>query len=184
MLMLGCKPEGRNTEQHDVTFTIAEDFPGTEKDAKAFWPEAEKIHIDAYREVKKVAGYKVTVVPKNQVPPEQTKKLFFLNLGGYKPDVFDEFHYKMLIVADDIVAANKEATNSAFFLHHPPTTKTNRPHIDDKYGVDVDDVYIVEDILPQYIKDNFSLLIEDILFEEDITEDQIFTGYQKYDKLS
>ena len=182
MLMLGCKPPGRYTEQHDILFTIAPDFAGTETDARAFWKEAEKIHIDAWKTVTKVDGYKISVVPKNAIKDGGRLKLFFINLGGYKENVFDEFHYKILIVAESIDEANRKAKESTFFLHHPAPSKSARPHLDDKYGVDVDDSYSVEEILPGYLKDEYSILIEDMLFKGDVMEDEVHIGYQKYEK--
>jgi hypothetical protein len=183
MLMLGCKPPGRYTEQHDVMFTIAEDFLGTETDARAFWREAEKIHIDAWRTVTVVGGYKISIVTKVSEKKESKLKLFFINLGGYKAGAFDEFHYKVLVVAESISEANKLATESTFCLHHPGLSKNSLPHVDDKYGVDVDDSYQVAEILPAYLKEEYSILIEDILFEKDPTEDPISLGYQRYEKL-
>lgn len=183
MLMLGCKPPGRYTEQHDILFTIAPDFASTETDAKAFWREADKIHIDAWREVKLVDGFRVTVVPRLDFKDPNEGKLFFLNLGGYKKDVFDEFHYKMLVVAQDKSEAIAKAKKTAFFQH---TGFDGAPsHVDDKYGVDVDDVYPIEDILPLYLKEDYAIHISEILFEEpDVNEDKINLGYQRYEKIS
>ncbi|MCC7436372.1 DUF1543 domain-containing protein [Candidatus Nomurabacteria bacterium] len=185
MLMLGCKPPGRYTEQHDILFTIAEDFVLTETDAKAFWPEAEKIHIDAWKNVTQVDGYKISVVPKDSMQKENDKKLFFINLGGYKEGEFDEFHYKILVVAENISEAQKKAKESAFCLHHPGISKQSLPHVDDKYGIDVeeDEGYEVQEILPLYLKESYSILIEDILFDKEISKDEIHLGYQKYEKL-
>ena len=83
MLMLGCKPIGRYTEQHDTFFTIANSIIDTENDAKLFWPDAGKIHVDAWRQVTIVGNYEIKVAPRSQVRVN-TKRLFFLNLGGYK----------------------------------------------------------------------------------------------------
>src|SRR3954462_11989230 len=104
MLMLGCKPEGRLTEQHDTFFTIADHIINTEEDAKAFWPEADKIHIDAWRKIRYVEDYSIEIFPKDQqkTAQETDMKLFFINLGGYKKDEFDEFHYKVLAVGKNI----------------------------------------------------------------------------------
>ena len=185
MLMLGCKPPGRYTEQHDILFTIANDFPETETDARAFWKEAEKIHIDAWKVVTQVDGYKISVVPKASIKEKINKKLFFINLGGYKEGEFDEFHYKVLVVAETISEAQAKAKESAFCLHYPGVSKNSLPHIDDKYGVDVEEgeTYEVQEILPLYLKDEYSILIEDILFNEEITGDEIHLGYQRYEKL-
>jgi hypothetical protein len=35
-------------------------------------------------------------------------QLFFINLGGYKENEFEEYHYKMLAVANKLVFGNKK----------------------------------------------------------------------------
>jgi len=52
MLLLGCKPPGRNTEQHDIFFGIGSGLKELIPAIIDSWPEAKKkIHIDAWREV-------------------------------------------------------------------------------------------------------------------------------------
>ena len=186
MLLLGCKPPGRYTEQHDILFTIAQDFASTEQDARAFWLEASKIHIDAWKEVTMVDGYRISILPKDSpLGPNQNLKLFFINLGGYKENEFDEFHYKVIIVAESIAEAISKAKETTFCLHHPGVSKISLPHVDDKYGIDVDDYYQVSDILPQYLKEDYRIEITNILFDAKhmVKEDEIHLGYQKYEKI-
>lgn len=159
--MLGCTPKGRHTEQHDIFFGVATTVKELVPEIKAFWPEAKgDIHVDAWREVTKVDGYSVTVVPKTGAPEpaEEADKLFFLNLGGYKPGEFDEFHYKMLAVAQTQADAVKQAKQTAFYKHTGFKGATS--HIDDKYGVDVDDLVQVKDILPEQTKEKYSLRLQ------------------------
>lgn len=181
MMLLGCKPPGRNTEQHDIFFTFAESISATEADVRNFWPEAPKIHLDAWREVFLVDGQKVSVVPKGTAIPSKYK-LFFINLGGYKPGEFDEFHYKMLVVAENIAEAQKLAKQTVFFLH---TKAPGAPaHIDDKYGVDVDDTHEVKDIIPEYLKEQYEIQLEDVLFDIEQKDDAVHLGYQLYEKMN
>ena len=77
MLLLGCRPKGRFTEQHDVLFSIGNDLPALLPDIAAFWPDGGKIHIDAWREVTKVDGFSIRVVEKKASEP-QAEKLFFI----------------------------------------------------------------------------------------------------------
>jgi hypothetical protein len=178
MLLLGCKPTGRFTEQHDIMFGIADQLKNLKEDIIAFWTEANgKIHVDAWREVKTVDGYSVEVVPKNSQVQNQIQ-LFFINLGGYKRNEFDEFHYKMLIAAHDKGEAIQKAKQTAFYKHTQFDKATS--HIDDKYGVDVDDVYEIEDILPPAFKEKHTLSLQPFL---SATEDEIHLGYFKLDKL-
>lgn len=49
MVMLGCTPKGRFTEQHDIFFGIGSNLKELVPDMKDFWPEAKgRIHIDAW----------------------------------------------------------------------------------------------------------------------------------------
>lgn len=182
MLLLGCKPDDRNTEQHDIFFTISDSLRNTIPAIKDFWPEAkEKIHIDAWREVKNVDGFSIEVVEKEEgrTPLQgSANKLFFINLGGYKQNEFDEFHYKMLIVAADKGVAIQKAKQTAFYKHYGFEGASS--HIDDKYGVDVDDLYEITDILPAEIKEKFSLVITETGIAE---EDKINLGYFKLTSL-
>jgi len=66
MILLGCTPKGRLTEQHDVFFGIGNSLKELIPQMKEFWPEANgQIHIDAWREVTNVENYNVEIVTKN-----------------------------------------------------------------------------------------------------------------------
>jgi hypothetical protein len=180
MLMLGCRPEGRHTEQHDMFFGIGKQVKDLVPAIKAFWPEAKgNIHVDAWRTVTQVNGYQVSVKPKADIPVSAgADKLFFLNLGGYKPGEFDEFHYKMLAVAQDQAGAVQQAKQTAFYRH--TGFKGASSHIDDKFGVDVDDVFEVRDILPEDLKQRYSLVL---LPDAESREDEMHLGYFQLHKL-
>ena len=63
MLLLGCRPNGRLTEQHDVYFGIAKNLKALIPHIKNFWPEAKgNIHIDAWREVTRVNDHSITII--------------------------------------------------------------------------------------------------------------------------
>jgi hypothetical protein len=179
MIMLGCKPAGRHTEQHDIFFTIADGIAHTKVDVLNFWPEANgKVHMDAWREVTTVNGYRITVVPKSEAVQPADWKLFFINLGGYREGEFDEPHYKLLIVAKDKAGAIKEAKQTAFYKH---TGFAGAPsHIDDKYGVDVDDAFEITDVLSQNLRAVYRLEIAPAV---DLVEDKITLGYMPLYKV-
>ena len=66
MILLGCRPNGRFTEQHDIFFGIGNSLKELIPQMKAFWPEAKgKIHIDSWREVTTVDNCKIEIVSKN-----------------------------------------------------------------------------------------------------------------------
>jgi hypothetical protein len=178
MILLGCKPTGRNTEQHDLFFGIGKSLADVKDDILDFWKEANgKLHIDAWREVRVIDGYKIEVVER-EASTSGTNKLFFINLGGYKQDEFEEYHYKLLTVSADKGLAIQKAKQTAFYKHTGFEGATS--HIDDKYGIDVDDVYEIEDILPSHLKEQYSIQINKA---ENEKEDEIHLGYLKIDKI-
>lgn len=181
MLLLGCRPKGRNTEQHDVFFGIAKELRDLVPEIKAFWKGASPIHIDGIRIVKNVDGYNISIAEKNTGSDTSTPKLFFLNLGGYKENHFEEYHYKMLTVAEDKQEASKNAKQTAFFLH-TGFNKDAAAHIDDRFGVDVDDLFEIKDILPDHVKENFTVVLEKNNGAA-LPEDEIKLGYFKLDSL-
>ncbi|WP_132055566.1 DUF1543 domain-containing protein [Pseudocnuella soli] len=178
MLLVGTTPPGRHTEQHDVFFGIGETIRDLVPQVLQFWPEAKRgLHLDAWREVTLVNGYSVSVTS----DPEHNSnvQLFFINLGGYKKGEFEEFHYKMIVAAPDKGEAVKAAKQTAFFRH--TGFKGANAHIDDKYGVDVDDIYAIRDILPASVKGQYSLAID--AAAPDAADDTIHLGYFKLDTV-
>jgi hypothetical protein len=158
MILLGCKPAGRHTEQHDVFFSVGGSLKDMVPGILDFWPGAGTVHIDAWREVTEVDGYLINVIPKEKEHRiERATQLFFLNLGGYKPGEFEEFHYKMLVIANGKSEAISKAKVTGFYKH--TGFKGAESHIDDKYGIDVDDIHKIEDILPDYIREKYTLQI-------------------------
>lgn len=161
MLLLGCKPPGRNTEQHDTWFGIGTSCGSLVPHLKKNWPEAgDGLHVDAWREVTCVDDYEIGIMGRDNAEnrDQNRLKLFFINLGGYKKDEFEEFHYKVLVVGRSKSEAIQRAKGTAFYRH--TGFGGARSHIDDKYGVDVDDVYDVEDILSSEFKEKYRLNIQ------------------------
>jgi Domain of Unknown Function (DUF1543) len=178
MIMLGCRPKGRYTEQHDIFFGIGKSLKELIPSMKAFWPEAKgKIHIDAWREVTMVENFKIEVVTRNNSIATDSQ-LFFINLGGYKENEFEEYHYKVLAVGNSMAEASKKAKSNTFFKHF--TFKGATSHIDDKYGIDVDDIFNVKEILSSTFTEQFEIKIT---ATEDSEEDQLHIGYLKLDKI-
>lgn len=175
MLLIGCKPKGRNTEQHDVYFGIAESIKELISQIKHFWPEAEgRMHIDGWREVKQVDGYTITIFPSSETAVTEAK-LFFINLGGYKENEFEEFHYKILSAAQNKSDAINASKKTAFYIH--TQFKGADSHIDDKYGVDVDDIYEIEDILDAAMKQQYQIQLTKSTVQ--LPADELHLGYFK-----
>lgn len=180
MVLIGCKPEGRHTEQHDIFFGIASSMKTLLPQIIAFWPEAKgDLHIDGWREVTQVDGFDIRIEERSNGKVDQTHQLFFINLGGYKENEFDEFHYKMIVAAADKAEAVKRAKATAFYKH--TQFYGAKSHIDDKYGVDVDDLYKIEEVLSESIKNQFSISLQ---AADVIKEDELHLGYFKLSSFS
>lgn len=176
--IIGATPPGRHVEQHDVFFGIAPTVRDLIPALEHFWPEAKgEMHLDGYQEVQFADGYTVEVVEKTNAVAEQ--HLFFINLGGYTPGVFQEFHEQLLLVDTTMANVIKRVKQTEFYktMGFPGATS----HVDDKYGVDIDDIYKVEDLLPADMKEKYSLKLTRTDGEpmQNITK----IGYLKFTKL-
>jgi len=178
-ILLGCKPEGRHTEQHDVFISVGHSLADLIPDMETFWPASGKMHIDSWRAVTKVNEYTIKIIPRTASSSINPNKLFFLNLGGYKPGDPEEHHYKLLCVASDKSTAIAAAKKTSFFLH--TGFEGANAHIDDKYGVDIDDIYEIEEILPEHIKSAYSIEIS--LAKNEMEEDPLHIGYLKLSSI-
>lgn len=180
MVLLGSKAPGRHVEQHDFFFGIAPSLADLVPDIKLFWPEAgDKIHIDAWREVTAVEGHQVKIVGRNENKDSRIdKKLFFINLGGYQENKFEEQHYTVLTVKADRASAFIEAKETLFFKHNHFEGATS--HIDDRYGIDVDDIHQIEDILSADQKESYRI---EIIPSSGLADDPIHLGYLKLSAL-
>mgnify|MGYP002776875019 CR=1 FL=1 len=179
MILAGCKPAGRHTEQHDVFFGIAATLKDLVPSLEAFWPEAKgNLHIDGYREVSLVEDMQVKVIPRaNKVGGGA--QLYFINLGGYKENEMEEFHYKLLSTGKEKNEALKKAKATAFFKHTSFPGATS--HIDDKYGVDIDDFALIEDILPETVRALYALQLSPA--GPEAQPDHLHLGYFRLDRI-
>lgn len=176
MLLLGCKPLGRHIEQHDIFFSIGRELKDFVPQILEFWPEADaKVHIDAFRPITSVEGYRIEVIGRDEATDNEGNKLYFVNLGGYRPKEFEEYHFKRIVIGNSLADAIKQAKNTVFWDTH------DSPHIDDKYALDVDDLYDVEDLLPASIKAAYALKISKS--SEVLPEDEVQNGYFKLSRL-
>ncbi len=159
MILLGCKPNGRNTEQHDVFFGIGNSLDELYPDLIDFWPEAkEEIHIDAWREVNFVDGYKIEIVLReSKTHLSSEERLFFINLGGYQEMKFEEQHHFVLSVQQNKMSAVKKAKDTFFFQNNRFGKAAS--HIDEKYGIDVDDIHQIDDMLTPSHKTKYKMII-------------------------
>ena len=182
MLQLGGRPKGRLIEQHDIFFGVANQVRELVDDINHHWPEVKnKWHIDSYRAITKVGNHTVKLIESNnQTANDNGLKLFFINLGGYQRGSFEEFHYKLLIVAATQADAIKQAKQSTFYKEFTFKDKDSpfnaASHIDDKFQVDIDDIYNVNDLVS-----NIQILIEPTIHNShelaNADEDKEYVGY-------
>lgn len=176
--ILGATPPGRNTEQHDVFFGIAETVKELVPAMKNFWPEAKgQIHIDCYQELKFVDGYEIKIVDKTDQNIEE--HLFFINLGGYQPGKFEELHQQYVMVGKSMADIIRRVKQTDFYK--TMGFQNAASHIDDKHGVDIDDIFKVNDILPAEMKEKYSVILQKS--DLDSQENLVHIGYLKIDKL-
>ena len=76
--------------------------------------------------------------------------------------------------------ASKNAKATTFYKHCDFKGATS--HIDDKYGIDVDEIYNVADIVDKQFKEQYSLKITKS--ESDLIEDDLYIGFLKLDKIT
>ncbi|MFV5702150.1 DUF1543 domain-containing protein [Flavobacterium sp. XS2P12] len=63
MIVLGCKPIERITEQHDIFFGIGNFLKNLISQMKTFWSEAKgQLHINAWWEVTVVDNYSIEII--------------------------------------------------------------------------------------------------------------------------
>lgn len=182
MVLLGSKAPGRVVEQHDYFFGIATKLKDLVPDMHKFWPEAgNSLHIDGWREVTRVEGYNVKVVAGRDQAHAEANRLFFINLGGYQSGKLEEQHYILLTVQPDRKGAVKTSTSTAFFKQKSiAAVKTASAHIDEKYGIDVDDVYRIEDVLSENFKHHYHIELTE---SPEGSEDEINLGYFRLDRI-
>jgi len=182
MLLLGGRPVGRNTEQHDVFFGIAADLPGLLPQLAAFWPGVQ-LHIDAWRMVTSVDEFTVSVAQRTPMAAgaaavAPVRRLFFINLGGYQASRFEEQHHYVLTAQQDKPSAIRHVKQTDFYRkNHMPGGAS---HVDDKYGIDVDDILEIDELLPTQLKERYRVILT---AERPQPPDAIHLGYTKLSSL-
>ncbi|MBP3944815.1 DUF1543 domain-containing protein [Psychrobacter sp. K31L] len=181
MVQLGGRPKGRLIEQHDMFFGVANQVSELIEGINHHWPEVKnKWHIDSYRAITKVGNHSIKLVESATSDGNNGLKLFFINLGDYQQGSFEEFHYKLLIVAATQADAVKQAKQSVFYKEFTFKDKDSpfdaASHIDDKFAVDIDDIYNVNDLIS-----NVQILIEPIAHDShalaNTDDDKEYVGY-------
>lgn len=155
MILLGFKPKGFITEQHDIVFVVAKSIDDAIVAATILKrlpvPRGTQVHMDAYVEVNYVQGYQVVVGKGPRPGTVSSLDLYFANLGGYKLGDFQEYHKKLLLVLGDATELKAVAQKDVFFAQMHKIPGAN-PHLDDKHrlNAEVEDELRIADILDGY----------------------------------
>ena len=114
IVVLGGRSLKSNIEIHDVRWVIGESIEDTYPELRKQWIGNKRgLHIDSYKRIKYVDGYKIVISKSNkdQLINEQieNKSLWFVNLGGYNPKKMYEEHEFKLVVAKKPIEAKRKA---------------------------------------------------------------------------
>jgi hypothetical protein len=108
LVVLGGRMAGCHIELHDVRFVAGLSLDDTIPVLRRQWfGRREGLHLDSTMVVRAIDGYAVTLRP--EPPGPRPERLWFVNLGAYRPDVLAELHHFGLVVARSAQAAKAAA---------------------------------------------------------------------------
>ena len=110
LVVLGGRTKGCNVEQHDVRWVVGRSVDDTIPELKRQWFGIRRgLHIDSYRRIRCVDGHRVSIISASEPELDQDMKLWFVNLGAFKPEDMAEQHRFGLVVARSSQAAKAKA---------------------------------------------------------------------------
>ena len=184
LVVLGGRATKANVELHDVRWVVGSKIEDTYDVLRKDWfGSIEGLHIDSYKKIKSIDGYKINLKnsEKNKIKNNKlvnqsnTKnKLWFVNIGGYNPSSMQEKHEFGLVVASSKLEAKKIAKSKWLI-------GCKKKHKDDivslKMLISCDDCKLIKKIGNWEIE----LLLEDNFVEETNYPD--WYGYKRIDKI-
>jgi hypothetical protein len=97
LVVLGGRAPGVHIELHDVRFVVGHSLDDTLPALRRQWFGRRRgLHIDSWMAVKRVGRHAIHL---SRDPWEGTDRLWFVNVGGYRPDRLAEEHAFGLVVA-------------------------------------------------------------------------------------
>ena len=109
LVVLGGRAKKANIELHDVRWVVGSKIEDTYDTLRKDWFGSPKgLHIDSYKKIKYIDGYKINLInvekdkieKKKFVKNKKSKKyLWFVNIGGYDPSSMQEKHEFGLVTA-------------------------------------------------------------------------------------
>lgn len=152
MVYLGGTAPGANIELHDIRFVVAATIEAAYPQLKKQWfGDKKSVHMDSYMHVHHVDGYRLDLIERAAEQSEETstssKKLYFVNFGGYFPGKMAEFHDFTLVVADTAQQARVLAKNKVSQLllaNAEQFHKDDLLEVDDCLQLDLIEGYAIE----------------------------------------
>ena len=139
-VFLGGRAYKCNIELHDVVFTLGEKIEDTYTDLLTKWfGLPDRLHIDSWVDLNIVEGYRISLSKKKNKSP---KKLYFVNLGAYEKNRFEELHESKFMVDESKMNVKKRAKELLL-------VGKEQVHLDDLY--DVDDCIEIKKVSGYYI---------------------------------
>lgn len=87
-----------NIELHDLRFVTGETLEDTVPQLRAaWWGTPSSLHIDGYAELTHVEGRRIEIAS-GPAPAGSEASLWFVNVGGYTPELFGEQHHYLFMV--------------------------------------------------------------------------------------
>ena len=119
MVVLGGRARNANVELHDVRWVVGTRIEDTYSLLRKEWfGIIEGLHIDSYKKINIVDGYKVNLknIENKKLKNNKflkgnntKKKLWFVNIGAYNPCSMQEKHEFGLVVASNSLEAKNKA---------------------------------------------------------------------------
>lgn len=117
MVLVGGHTSTSNLEVHDMRFVTGATLQDTYETLQSeWWGDPDTLHIDGWADVTQIDGFDVSLSPEKYSGAD---KLYFINLGGYVPDLFDEVHKNVLAVAKSLPLARQKAKDSVAHWTQP-----------------------------------------------------------------
>ena len=99
-VFVGGSHERANIELHDMRFVMGESLEAIAPQLRAtWWGKQSSLHVDGYAELSEVDGWQVDIVP-GPAPEGPMRSLWFVNIGGYTPELFGEQHNYLFLAGE------------------------------------------------------------------------------------
>jgi len=110
LVVLGGRTPRSQIELHDVRFVAGRSIDDTLPELRRQWfGSRQGLHLDAWMAVRAIDGWSVHLRRVEAPPEPRPERLWFVNLGGYRPDSLAELHHFGLVVARSAQAAKAAA---------------------------------------------------------------------------